>query len=370
MNWIWQRPGWPDFAWSQAELEPLEARFRDDAGRRIGSWRRLGEDEQVELRIAWLSDEAAETSAIEGELLDRDSVQSSIRRQFGLAHDQRPASPAEAGVAELMVSVYREFYRPLDHRTLWDWHRMLMRERRRLNVIGGYRRHAEPMQVVSGPDYRTTVHYVAPPSGRMTMEMDRFIAWYEEASAGGDRLAPLTCAGAAHLYFVFIHPFEDGNGRIGRALAEKALARALGQPSLIALARTIFRSRRAYYDALRAANGSLDITEWLVWFSGIVLDAQTWSERRLIRTMEQTRMFDRLRGRLNPRQEKALSRLFRAEPDGFEGGLSADNYRRITGAAASTATRDLADLVSKGALRRTGARRYTRYWLDLPSFGE
>ena len=104
MSWIWQRPGWPDFTWSHAELEPLEARFRDDAGRRIGSWRRLGADEQVELRIAWLSDEAAETSAIEGELLDRDSVQSSIRRQFGLAHDQRPASPADAGVAEMTAT--------------------------------------------------------------------------------------------------------------------------------------------------------------------------------------------------------------------------------------------------------------------------
>ena len=370
MSWIWQQPGWPDFTWNQAELAPLEARFRDDAGRRIGAWRRLGEDERIELRVGWLSDEAAETSAIEGELLDRDSVQSSIRRQFGLAHDQRPASPAEAGVAEMMVSVYREFDRPLDHRTLWDWHRMLMRERRRLNVIGGYRLHSEPMQVASGPWDRPTVHYVAPPSDRMATEMDRFIAWYEQASAGEGRLAPLTCAGAAHLYFVCIHPFEDGNGRIGRALAEKALARALGQPSLIALARSIFRRRRAYYDALKAANDSLDITAWLVWFAGVVLEAQIWSERRLIRTVQQTRMFDRLDGRLNPRQEKTLLRLFHAEPDGFEGGLSADNYRRITGAPASTATRDLADLVAKGALRRTGARRYTRYWLDLPSFGE
>ena len=370
MDWIWQRPGWPDFTWDQDELTPLEGRFQHDAVRRIGTWRRLREDEQIELRVEWLSDEAAETSAIEGEFLDRDSVQSSIRRQFGLAHDRRSASPAEVGVAEMMVSMYREFDRPLDHRTLWNWHRMLMRERRTLSVIGGYRRHAEPMQVVSGPDHRPTFHYVAPPSNRMTTEMDRFIAWYERASAGPSRLAPLTGAGAAHLYFVFIHPFEDGNGRIGRALSEKALARALGQPSLIALARTIFRRRRAYYDALKAANESLDITGWLTWFAGIVLEAQTWSERRLIRTMEQTRLFDRLRGRLNPRQEKALLRLFRAEPDGFEGGLSADNYRRITGTPASTATRDLADLVAKGALRRTSARRYTRYWLDLPSFDE
>ena len=222
MNWIWQRPAWPDLTWNQTEMEPLEARFQDDAVRRIGVWRRLGEDERIELRVGWLSDEAAETSAIEGELLDRDSVQSSIRRQFGLAHDQRPASPAEAGVAEMMVSVYREFDRPRDHRTLWDWHRMLMRDRRRLNVIGGYRLHAEPMQVASGPWDRPTVHYVAPPSDRMGTEMDRFIAWYERACAGEDRLSPLTCAGAVYLYFVFIHPFEDGNGRIALSLRRRS----------------------------------------------------------------------------------------------------------------------------------------------------
>ena len=132
---------------------------------------------------------------------------------------------------------------------------------------------------------------------------------------------------------------------------------------------SIVRRRKAYYDALEAANRSLDITDWLEWFAGIVLSAQAWSERRLIRLIEQTRMFDRLRGRLNPRQTKALLRLFREEPDGFAGGLSAANYRRITGAPASTATRDLADLVAKRALRRTGERRHTRYWLDLPQFG-
>ena len=128
-------------------------------------------------------------------------------------------------------------------------------------------------------------------------------------------------------------------------------------------------SQTAYYEALEAAGRSLDVTGWLVWFAGTVLEAQSWSERRLIRLLEQTRMLDRLRGRLNPRQEKALLRLFREEPDGFAGGLSADNYRRITRASASTATRDLADLVAKGALHRTGERRHTRYWLDLPSFG-
>ena len=178
----------------------------------------------------------------------------------------------------------------------------------------------------------------------------------------------------------FIHAVDDlqarrvaqrrGAGDVGRALAEKALAQSIGEPSLIALSRTIARRRRAYYDALAAAGRSLDVTEWLAWFADVVLEAQRRTERRLIRLIEQARLFDRLRGQLNPRQEKALRRLFRAKPEGFEGGPSAANYRGITGAPASTATRDLADLTAKGALRRTGDRRHTRYWLDLPGLEE
>ena len=365
MGWIWQQPGWPEFSWDAGRLAPLEARFLHESGRRIGAWRHLSDRDRTDLRIEWLSDEALDTSEIEGEHLNRASVQLSIRRHFGLGVDSRRVSAAEAGVAEMMVAVYRTFDAPLDHESLWRWHGTLMRERPWLAVIGGYREHAEAMQVVSGPDYNRRVHYEAPPSHTMTTEMDRFIGWYE-----GSRAMPaLTRAGVAHFYFECIHPFEDGNGRIGRALVEKALAQSLGEPTLIALSRAIIRRQAAYYEALESAGRSLDVTDWLVWFADTVLAAQSWGERRLIRLIEQTRMFDRLRGRLNRRQEKALLRLFREEPDGFKGGLSADNYRRITRASASTATRDLADLVAKGALRRTGERRHTRYWLDLPSFG-
>ena len=362
MRWIWQQPGWPGFSWDQVRLAPLEARFLHESGRRVGAWRHLHERDRTALRIEWLSEEALDTSAIEGEILDRSSVQSSIRRQFGLSSDRRRVSPAEAGVAEMMVTLYRTFDKPLDHETLWRWHRMLMRERRALAIIGGYRQHREAMQVVSGPDYKRRIHYEAPPSNMMMTEMDRFIRWYERTG----EMPALTRAGMAHFYFVCVHPFEDGNGRIGRALAEKALAQSLGEPSLIALSRTIARLRTAYYEALEAAGRSLDISDWLAWFAGIVLEAQSWSERRVIRSIEQAHLFDRLRGRLNPRQEKALLRLFREEPDGFEGGLGAENYRRLTRASASTATRDLADLVAKGALHRTGERRHTRYRLNLP----
>ena len=169
----------------------------------------------------------------------------------------------------------------------------------------------------------------------------------------------------AHLDFVFVHPFEDGNGRIARALAEKALARALGRPSLIALSREIAR-RRAYYQVLERANRSFDITRWLQRFAETALAAQRRSKRRVACSVEQARMFRRLGDRLNPRQAKALRRLFLAEPEGFEGGLSAGNYRRITGATPATATRDIARLVTLGALHRSGAGRHTRYRLALP----
>jgi Fic family protein len=345
-------------------MAPIEAQFLHESGRRIGAWRHLSDRDRTDLRIAWLSDEALDTSEIEGEILNRASVQSSIRRQFGLGVDSGRASAAEAGVAEMMVAVYRSFDDALDHESLWRWHGTMMRERHGLAVIGGYREHAEAMQVVSGPDHNRRVHYEAPPSHTVMSEMGRYIAWFERSR----EVPALTRAGIAHFYFECIHPFEDGNGRIGRALVEKTLAQSLGGPTLIALSRGIIRRHAAYYEALESAGRSLDVTDWLVWFADTVLAAQNWGERRLIRLIEQTRMFDRLRGRLNPRQEKALLRLFREEPEGFKGGLSANNYRRITHASASTATRDLADLVAKGALRRTGERRHTRYRLDLPSF--
>ena len=368
MPWTWQLPDWPNFRWDGTRLTPFEKRFLHESGRRVGAFVHLGEDERTELRIEWLTGEAVESSAIEGEILDRDSVRSSIRRHFGLTADRRTVSSAESGVAEMMVELYRGFDRPLSEETLWGWHRVLMRDRPELTVIGGYRRHPDAMQVVSGPPGRRRVHYEAPPSDQMPAEMNRFVDWYRRTGEPAAALPALTRAGLAHLYFVHIHPFEDGNGRIARALAEKALAESFGEPSVIALSRMIGQRRRAYYDRLSHAGRSLEITEWLAWFAETTLDAQTWSERRLIRSIQQGQLLDRLREALNPRQEKVLLRLFQAEPDGFQGGLSAGNYQRLTGAPASSATRDLADLVKKGALRRTGVRRHTRYWLELPSF--
>jgi Fic family protein len=328
----------------------------------------LDSDDKTRLTIELISNEALKTSEIEGEYLDRNSLQSSIRRHFGLDTDNRRVAPAEQGLAEMMVNLYRTFRKPLTHATLFAWHEMLMRGRQDLEDIGCYRTHAEPMQVVSGRIDAPKVHFEAPPSSRMAYEMDRFLAWFNDTGREGRNPLPILArAGIAHLYFVSIHPFEDGNGRIGRALAEKALAQGLGQPTLIALAHCIERRRAAYYEALAQVSRGNELTEWLIYFAGTVLDAQCYTQQWVEFLIDKTKLYRRVQGRLNPRQEKALARMFREGPEGFKGGLSAENYIGLTRASRATATRDLHDLVEMGALMRTGERKHTRYHLNLPA---
>lgn len=366
MNWNWQHLDWPEFTWDAASLRRDEEAFLVGGGVILGSLQSVNERESQALIVESMTDEAITTSAIEGEDLDRDSVQSSVQRQLGLAVDDARAKPGERGIAEMMVMLHRTVRDPLDETTLCRWHALVMQGRRDVREVGRYRTHAEPMQVVSGRLDRPTVHFEAPPSDTMPAEMARFLAWFERTGpSGAEPLPALTRAGLAHLWFVTIHPFEDGNGRIARAIAEKALAQAFGQPTLIALAATILERRKAYYDMLEQTNRTLDVGRWLQWFAGIALEAQQRSQARVVFVLEKTKLMDRLRGQINERQEKALLRMLREGPKGFAGGLSAGNYQSITGASPATARRDLNDLVDKQALRRTGERKHTRYYLAI-----
>jgi len=366
MRWNWQQSGWPAFGYDSAVLEPLERQFLLRSGEFIGACKHIGSDDQDLLKIELLSDEAVKTSEIEGEILNRASVQSSIIHQFGLGPDKPRIPPAERGMAEMMVDLYRTFASPLTGKAMFRWHAMLLTGNRDIAVIGGYRRQGAPMQVVSGPLHKRKVHFEAPPSDRVPEEMKAFVAWFNDTAPKGKQpLAALTRAGIAHLYFVCIHPFEDGNGRIGRAIAEKVLAQNLGQPSLIALAYTIERKRKNYYAALERNNKTNEITDWLTYFANTILEAQANTIKRLDFYLAKAKFYERMRGQLNERQEKVIARMFREGIDGFKGGLSAENYISITRASRATATRDLQDLVAKGALARTGERRHTRYHLDL-----
>jgi Fic family protein len=366
MTWNWEQPRWPEFTYEPAALEPRERQFMLGSGEFIGAFKHVGPDDRDLLKIELICDEALKTSEIEGEILDRVSVQSSLRRQFGLGTDERQIPPAESGIAQMMADLYKNFSVPLTHETMFAWHAMLMNGAQRINVIGEYRTHSEPMQVVSGNLANPKVHFEAPPSSKVKEEMDAFIFWFNETAPDGRRpLAALTRAAIAHFYFVSIHPFEDGNGRIGRALAEKSLAQNLNQPTLIALAYTIESARKAYYAALERNNKDIEITDWLLYFADTVIEAQRNTIKRVDFYVAKAKLYEILRGRLNERQEKVLARMFREGINGFKGGLSAENYISIAKTSRATATRDLQDLLQKGALTKTGELRHTRYHLNI-----
>jgi Fic family protein len=367
MLWNWQRSDWPNFSWKKERLVKAEEAFLLAAGSLSGAVKHLGIQDRELLTVEAMSTEALTTSEIEGEILDRESVQSSIRKQLGLATDDRRVPPAEQGIAEMMVDLFRSFAEPLTHETLYRWHQMLVGSRRDLADIGRYRSGLAPMQVVSGPIHDPNVHFEAPPSSEVFAEMERFLAWFNRtAPDGAEPLPALTRSGIAHFYFVSIHPFEDGNGRVGRAIAEKCLSQSLGEPTLTALAATILIKRKGYYDALEAANKRNETTAWLAWFAATSIEAQRRTLALVDFTIRKARLLDRVRGQLNERQEKALLRMLREGPSGFKGGLSAANYRTITGASPATATRDLADLVEKAVLLRAGEHKHARYYADLP----
>lgn len=367
MTWNWEARDWPNFRWDPARISAAEEQFLLHVGIAIGAVQHFGAEERQQLIVELMSGEAVTTSAIEGEVVNRASVQSSILRQLGLASPEKPrATPGEAGIAEMIVDLYRSYAEPLSGDMLFRWHRMVIAGRRDLADAGRYRTSREPMQIVSGPIGDATVHFEAPPSQRVPAEMRRFIAWFNRTAPGSkESLGAITRAGTAHLYFESIHPFEDGNGRIGRAVAEKAMMQSFDRPVLVALATTIMAHQKSYYQALEKASGQNEITEWLVWFGNVALEAQRRSIAHIEFILAKTRLLDRLRGQINDRQQKALLRMFREGPEGFRGGLSAGNYSTITGASPATTTRDLADLVEKGALIRSGERKHTRYTLNL-----
>lgn len=370
-RWNWQRADWPNFRFEETQLAALEAEFLRQSGVFAGALRHVGEDDKKRITVELIQEEAFCTSEIEGEILNRESLQSSIRRNFGLATDDRRIPPAEQGIAEMMVDLYRNFAAPLSHSLLFRWQQMLLSGRRDLVDIGQYRTSEQPMQVLSGPLHNPRVHFEAPPFKIISSEMTRFVDWFNQTAPGGETPLPaLTRASLTHWYFVSIHPFEDGNGRIARALAEKAISQGLNQPTLLALSREINNHRKAYYDILERSNTTNEISAWMGYFARTLLEAQAFAQRAVDFLIEKTKFFDRFRGQLNERQEKVLVRMFREGPAGFQGGLSAAKYAGITGTSRATVTRDLQDLFEKKALTRTGELKGTRYYLNVPGVSQ
>ncbi|MBP8116187.1 MAG: Fic family protein [Nitrospira sp.] len=309
---------------------------------------------------------AIKTSAIEGELLSRKDVMSSIRKNLGIATGHPTGDKRAQGTAALMLAVRNSFPTPLSEETLFEWHRLIMSGHRHV-AAWQWRTHAEPMQVVSGAVGHERVHFEAPPASHIPEEMARFIRWFNDTAPDGPNAMRKAAVRSAlvHIYFESIHPFEDGNGRIGRALSEKVFSQGLGQPALLSLSQAIEAKRRDYYNALKEGQQSNDVTPWVAWFVNIALEAQIQAEEQIEFTLKKSRLFNRWKAELNERQLQILRRMLEEGPDGFEGGMNAKKYMTITGTSKATATRDLQELVEKDIFAPTGGGRSTHYKVNL-----
>lgn len=367
MKYNWQQKDWPEFQYNLQGIEDVLFAFAEETGHMSGILKALPEDIRVEAVINMMVSEAIKTSEIEGEYLSREDVVSSIRNNLGLNEKQDKVKDKKAqGAGELMVTVRNTFVDSLTEKVLFSWHTMLLRQSPGITV-GAWRFHEEPMQVISGPLSKEKIHFEAPPSKQIPVEMQRFIQWFNDTAPGGTKQikkAPVRSA-IAHLYFESIHPFEDGNGRIGRAIAEKTLSQTIGRPVLLSLSQTIEADKKSYYAALETAQRSNEITPWIKYFVNTVFKAQIQAKNQIDFTLRKTKFFDQFKDKLNERQLKVIGKMLDAEPKGFEGGMTANKYVSITKASKATVTRDLQLLADLKVLISQGGGRSTHYVLNI-----
>jgi Fic family protein len=359
---------WPGFTWDAKALAPLLSGVRLRQGLLLGQMRGYGFASQWTATLKVLTEETIKSSAIEGVVLNPENVRSSLSRRLGLevggltVHKDRYVD----GVVEMMLDATQKFKEPLTKGRLFGWHGHLFPGVRTTSDkfrVGAWRNDSQgPMQVLSGPIGRHKIHYVAPMASRVEREMGKLLKWLD----GSEQQDPLLKAAIAHLWFVTIHPFEDGNGRIGRAIAEMCLARSDGSAQrFYSMSSQILEERKGYYDVLEMTQaGSLDITEWLTWFLGCLDRAIEQSSRISDSALEKELFWQDLKKRNlspNDRQKKVLNKLF----SGFEGKLTRDKWMKITKTSSRTALRDIEELIAAGVIEQEEAGgRSTSYRLN------
>jgi len=368
-TWIWQHADWPAFRWDPSRLASPLARARLAQGRVLGKLDALGLEVAADALADITVAEALGTAAIEGERLDPAAVRSSVARHLGLdaAGLPAPSRPVD-GLVEVLLDATRGHDRPLTLERLCTWQAALFPTGRSglSEIRVGALRGDAPMRVVSGRFGRERVHFEAPPRERLEAELERFLGWFDAPPEGLDGLVR---AGLAHLWLVTLHPFEDGNGRIARAVTDMALCQDEGSPvRAFSLSARIVEVREDYYRVLEETQrGGMEVTAWLGWFLEQVEAAARESEAVVARIVAKARFWVRHRDTpLNARQRKVLNRLLDAGPGGFEGGMTTRKYAHLTGTSRATAQRELADLVAKGCLRPLGRGRATAYEPVLP----
>jgi Fic family protein len=355
-SYIWQAPDWPNWRYDLAALASPLAQVSHAQGLLLGRLTDIGLGLRDQASLAALTDDVIKTSEIEGEHLNAASVRSSIARRLGVdIGSLAPVDRHVEGVVEMVLDATINSASPLTQARLFGWHAALFPTGysglSRI-AIGTWRDDAQgPMQVISGPIGRQRVHYEAPPAERLSDEAERFLEWL---NAPVQAEPALIRAGLGHLWFVTLHPFDDGNGRIARAIGDMLLARADGSPQrFYSLSAQIQRERKAYYEILeRTQKGDLDVTEWLLWFLRMLDEAVRLANHALDAVLDKARFWQRMSGiALNERQVKVLNRLL----DGFEGKLTSSKWAALAKCSTDTALRDIQELVTQGVLQRSGA---------------
>jgi len=363
-TFLWQHPDWPDWTFNSTRLASPLGSVRHAQGRLLGRMEALGFKLRDEAWLQTLTQDVVKTSEIEGERLDTDQVRSSIARRLGM--DIGALSPVDRhveGIVEVMLDATQNYAEPLTAQRLLAWHGALFPTGRsglaRIRVADWRDDANGPMQVVSGPVGREKVHYTAPPAERLTLEMSGFLEWFERP----DDLEPVLKAGMAHLWLVTLHPFDDGNGRIARAVGDLALARSEQiHQRFYSLSAQIQQERADYYTILeRTQKGDMDVTEWLLWFLSCLQRAIARAENTLAAVFMKARFWEQFAGTpMNERQIKVLNRML----DGFEGKLTTSKWAKLAKCSQDTAYRDILALIDAGALvKAEGGGRSTGYEL-------
>jgi Fic family protein len=356
----WQHKNWPEFKFDSASIDKELMRFMLKAGELKGILSALPKDISTQTIIQIMVTEAIKTSEIEGEIINRIDVMSSIRKNLGLHISQEPKDKNAIGLSLLLIDVRNTYTQPLTESKILEWHKLLMGNNKTIHA-GQWRKGNEPMQIISGSASNPKIHYEAPPSKSLSKEMKRFIEWYNTSEIS----SPIIKAAVAHLYFESIHPFEDGNGRIGRAIAEKALSQGFDNPILFSISKSIEENRSNYYKELQLAQQRLEITKWIEWFASIIIFAQEDAEKTIQFTIKKMKFFDKYDKILNNRQKKVINRILEEGVNGFKGGMNAKKYISITDTSKATATRDLQELAAMNVFVMKGLGRSTSYELNF-----
>ena len=376
--YIWQQTHWPEFGIDQAALAAPIALARQEQGKVLSLFRAIGlPGEPDVVREIWTG-EAMATAAIEGEKLDFEAVRSSVMRRLGLEDPiGGRVSRNVDGLLDVMQDATNSYQQKLDDDRLRRWQSALFpggSSGIRRIVVGKYRDSRDPMQIVSRPMGHEKVHYEAPKTSDVPREMRRFLKWLEDSRPRHKNKAAMdgiVRAAIAHLWFETIHPFEDGNGRVGRAIVDMMLAQDVDSSQrFYSISRQLMAERKAYYDSLGAAQqGTLDVTEWASFFLTQFRLACVTSQQVISTAIEKNRFWaTHALHAINARQRKVLMRLLDAGDGGFQGGMSAEKYGNLTGASKATSTRDLGELLKFGLLVATGQGRGTRYWVNVPGW--